>query len=354
MCIRDSLDDILFIAIIGMVGGATSFETIHAFAQCRHAWLKTILKLPHGIPSHDTIYRVFCALDAKVFSQCLGDWLAEWCDTIPGLRHIAVDGKSLRGARGDTFTGCIHLVEAWATEAGLLLGQEVVAAKSNEIPALPPLLKALNLKGALVTIDAAGCQTSVAATIREQKGDYLLCVKGNQESLRAAVEGAFARAIAADFAGVPHTRHTTVDTRHGRQEERYITVIPPPADLPADWPDVACLVQVNRERTTKAGNASTTHYYISSLAGTAEQLGHLIRRHWAIENELHWSLDVIFDEDANRTRDRNASANLGVVRRLAVSLLTRAPGKKSKPIKMILAAGDTNYLEDVLRQISAI
>lgn len=350
---KHRLDDILMIALIGLIGGASTFETIHAFAKCREAWLRTFLKLPNGIPSHDTIYRVFCALDARVFAECFGRWIAEW-SAAAGLTHIAIDGKSLRGAGGNTFSGCVHLVSAWATEEGLLLGQESVAERSHEIAAIPLLLQTLKLQGALVTIDAAGCQKSIVKTIREKKGHYLLCVKGNQEKLHDALEAAFAAAIAAEFAGVAMTQHASFDDRHGRHEERYVTVIENPQGLPEGWRDVAAIIQVNREREVKGVNASTTHYYISSLAGTAEQMGRLIRRHWAIENELHWGLDVVFEEDANRTRDRNASANLGIVRRLALSLLKRTPGKQSKPIKIVLAAGDTDYLKTVLQEISAI
>ena len=348
---KHRLDDILMIALVGVIGGATTFETIQAFAKCREAWLRTFLQLPNGIPSHDTIYRVFCTLDAKVFAEGFSRWIAEWSSTA-GLTHIAIDGKSLRGAGGNTFSGCIHLVSAWATEQGLLLGQESVAERSHEIAAIPPLLETLKLQGALVTIDAAGCQKTIVETIRAKKGHYLLSVKGNQEKLHAALEAAFAAAIATEFEGVTMTQHASSDAKHGRHEERYVTVIENPQGLPEGWRDVAAIIQVNREREVNGKNTSTTQYYISSLAGTAAQMGRLIRRHWAIENELHWSLDVIFDEDANRTRDRNASANLGIVRRLALALLQRAPGKQSKPTKIVLAAGDTNYLNAVMQGIS--
>jgi predicted transposase YbfD/YdcC len=347
------LDDILVLALAGLLGGATSFETIHAFAKCRENWFRTFLALPNGIPSHDTFYRVFCALDAQVFAECFGRWMADLSEDL-GLKHIAIDGKSLRGAGSNTFTGCVHLVSAWATEHGLILGQASVAERSHEIAAIPVLLKTLQLKGALVTIDAAGCQTAIVKTIREQGGEYLLAVKGNQPTLLAGVETLFANAIATEFEGVTVSRHESVETKHGRREERYVTVIEDPQGLPDDWLDVAAIIQVNREREMNGVNASTTHYYISSLKGSAQQLGHLIRRHWAIENELHWVLDVTFGEDANRTRDRNASANLGIVRRTALSLLKQAPGKQSKPTKIVQAAGDTAFLKTVLQGNSVI
>jgi len=344
---RHRLDDILMIALCAMICGAKSFEAIEAFAEGRQDWLKGFLKLPNGIPSHDTIYRVFCALDAKVSAACFGRWMNELSETL-GFKHIAIDGKSLRGAKGNTFTGCVHLVSAWATEHGLLLGQESVEEKSNEIPAIPVLLKTLHLKGALVTIAAAGCQTEIVETIRDGGGDYLLAVKGNQPTLEAAVEKVFADACATDFEGVSFTQHSTIDDRHGRHEERCITVIENPLGIPADWWNLAAVIQINRERCVNGKNLSTTHYYITSLKGSSKVMAHLIRRHWAIENELHWVLNVSFGEDANRTCDRNASANLGIVRRTAIALLKQDDSKGSKPLKAFRAALNLEYLEMIL------
>jgi predicted transposase YbfD/YdcC len=345
---KHRLDDILMIALIGLIGGATSFETIHEFARCREAWLRTFLTLPNGIPSHDTIYRVFCVLDANVFAASFGRWVAAWSESL-GLKHVAIDGKSLRGAASNTFSGCVHLVSAWASEQGLILGQESVPEMGHEITAIPALLQTLHLKGALVTLDAAGCQTEIVGQIRDQGGDYLIAVKGNQPTLQAAVEQVFADAIADEFDGWTVTQHSSTDRKHGRIEERYVTVIENPPGLPDGWRDVAAVVQVNREREVDGVNTSTTHYYITSLRGTAEQLGHWVRRHWAIENELHWGLDVVFDEDSHRTQDRNASANLGLIRRTALSLLKQAPGKQSKPTKIVKAAGDLGFLSTVLQ-----
>lgn len=348
---KHQLDDILAIALCGILCGATSFEGIHTFAQCREDWLKTFLALPNGIPSHDTIDRVFCALDAKVFAACFGRWMADLGEAL-GLKattHIAIDGKSLRGAAGNTFSGGVHLVSAWATEHGPILGQESVAERSHEIAAIPVLLKTLHLKGALVTIDAAGCQTEIVRAIRAGGGDYLLAVKGNRPTLHDAVRRVFADACAGDFAGVTFTQHESVEDKHGRHEERYVTAIEDPKGLPDGWLDLGAVVQVNREREANGVNATTTHYYIGSLKGSAKDLGRLIRRHWTIENELHWVLDVSFGEDANRTADRNASANPGVVRRTALSLLTQAPGTASKPNKSLQAALDTAYLKKILQ-----
>jgi predicted transposase YbfD/YdcC len=346
------LDDILLIVLIGLLGGCTSFESIAAFAACREEWLRTFLQLPGGVPSHDTLGRVFAALDPKMFAARVAAWAAQWRPSSP--THIAIDGKSLHGTPDDNFCGVLHLVSAWDTEAGLLLGQAAVADLSNEKAAIPPLLQMLHLKGALVTLDAGGCQKSIAATICEKQGDYLLAVKDNQPKLREAIETAFDRAIATELAGLDVSQHATSDTRHGRVEERYVTVIRHPQGLPEDWPGAAAIVQVNREREAKGRNTSTTHYYVTSRAESAETLGRWIRRHWAIENELHWSLDVVFGEDAYRSGNRRAAANLGLLRRVAVSLLKQTPGRESLRIKMIYAAGRNDYMERLLLQKTRI
>jgi len=209
----------------------------------------------------------------------------------------------------------------------------------------------LELKGALVTLDAAGCQVEIAAQIREQGGDYLLAVKGNQPTLQAAVQAVFDRACEADFAGVRYDMHATVERGHGRQEERYVTVIYEPEGLPAEWPDVAAVVLVGRERKVKGKNVSTSHYYLTSRRGKAKRLGEAIRGHWGIENGLHWGLDVAFAEDANATRAGHAGANLGLVRRLALSLLKQDAAKGSIKAKRLSAALDENYLLRILQGI---
>jgi predicted transposase YbfD/YdcC len=343
---KHRLDDILGITLCAVICGADSFEEIERFGDARHDWLKRFLALPHGIPSHDTFNRVLAALDRKQFAACFGRWMAELC-VATGLRPIAVDGKAVRSAPGDTFSGCLHLVSAWATENGLILGQEAVADGSHEIAAIPELLKVLDLSGALVTIDAAGCQKEIARQIREQKGDYLLAVKGNQPALQRAVHAAFDRAGGNGFRGCDMA--SAVEDGHGRHEERYVTVIADPEGLPDEWADVGAVVMVGREREAAGKNTSAVHYYITSLRGTAEQLAGYVRGHWGVENGLHWCLDVSFREDANRTRDRNAGANLGVVRRVAASLLKQDKGRGSIKGKRFGAALDQTYLERVLR-----
>jgi len=266
---------------------------------------------------------------------------------------IAIDGKAVRAADRNTFSGRLHLVSAWAAENRLILGQQAVAGHSNEITAIPELLNALDLAGAVVTIDAAGCQTEIAERIRGEGGHYVLAVKGNQPTLDAAVRGLVTAAFDADFAGLRHDACEAAEDGHGRHEERYVTVLYDPPGLPADWPDVAAVVAVSRERRAGGKSSSETGYYLTSYAGSAAELGGLIRGHWGIENGLHWVLDVAFREDSHTTRAGHAGANLGLLRRVAVSLLTRAPGKRSIKGKRLKAGWDDDYLLQVLQGITA-
>jgi predicted transposase YbfD/YdcC len=349
---KHALVDVLAIALCAVIAGADSWDEIERFGLAKEAWLRQFLKLPNGIPSHDTFYRVFARVDPRKFGACVGEWMTAVCEAT-GLRHIAIDGKAVRSAPRDTFSGCLHLVSAWAAENRLILGQEAVADGSHEIAAIPELLKVLDLKGALVTIDAAGCQKEIAKQVRQQGGDYLLAVKGNQPTLHEAVRAVFERACEADFAGVRCDGHEQAEDGHGRHEERDTVVVYKPDGLPPEWPDVAAVVLVRRERRSKGERTTTLHYYMSSLRGTAAQLGGLVRRHWSVENQLHWTLDVSFGEDRNKTASQHAGANLGLIRRVAASLLRQDPGKGSIRAKRLSAALDENYLLRVLRGFTA-
>lgn len=347
-----ALTDILVVATCAVIGGAETWDAIALFGRCKEAFFRRFLELPNGIPSPDTFERVFAKLAPAAFGAAFGRWLAGAVEAT-GLVPIAIDGKSVRGAKKATSTGCLHLVSAWATNARLTLGQVSVPDGSNEIAAIPDLLTALDLAGAIVTRDAAGCQKAIARQIRSQGGDYLLAVKGNQPALHAAVEGVFRRACAADFAGVESDGHEEVEGAHGRHEERYVTVVTGPAGLPADWPDVAAVVQVNRERTAGGKTTRSTHYYITSHRGTAAELAGLIRGHWGIES-MHWVLDVVYREDDSRVRAGHAGANLAMIRKVAVSLTRRAPGKGSGVTKRLKAGWDNEFLLQVLQGIPAI
>jgi predicted transposase YbfD/YdcC len=347
------LVDILAIATCAVIGGAESWEAIAEYGRTKEAFFRRFLPLGNGVPSPDTFERVFAKLDPAAFARAFGRWMAAACEAT-GLVPIAVDGKSARRAKRNTATGCLTVVSAWATENRLTLGQVAVPDGSNEIGVIPELLRTLDLAGAIVTIDAAGCQVANACEIRRQGGHYLLAVKDNQPALRAAVERVVEAACEADFSGVAADGDGAVEAAHGREEERYATVIYDPEGIPGCWPDVAAVVQVNREREAGGERTSTTHYYISSYAGTAAEMAAFVRGHWGIENGLHWVLDVVFREDDSRVRAGHAGENLAMVRRAAVALLRRAPGKGTTPTKRLKAGWDDDYLLQVLGGIPAI
>jgi predicted transposase YbfD/YdcC len=346
------LTDILVIATCAVIGGAESWEAIAAYGRTKAEFFGRLLPLDNGIPSPDTFERVFAKLDPGAFAQAFGRWMAAACEAT-GLIPIAIDGKSARSAKRDTATGCLHVVTAWAAENRLVLGTAAVADGSNEIAAIPELLRALDLAEAIVTIDAAGCQVENARIIRNQEGHYLLAVKDNQPTLRAAVEAVFDQACDSDFEEVRSDGHEEVDEGHGRREERYVTVIYDPSGLPPDWPDAAAVIQVNREREMGGQRTCTSHYYLTSNAGTAAEIAGYIRGHWDIENGLHWALDVVFREDRSRIRQGHAGSNLAMIRRVAASLLGRAPGKESGVTKRLKAGWDDSYLLQVLQGIPA-
>jgi len=348
-----ALTDILVIATCAVIGGADTWEAIAEYGRTKADFFRRFLPLAHGVPSPDTFERVFAKLAPDAFAKAFGRWMAGACEAA-GLVPIAVDGKSARRAKRNTATGCLTVVSAWATENRLTLGQVTVADGSNEIAAIPELLRTLELTGALVTIDAAGCQTANAEIIRGQGGHYLLAVKDNQPTLRVAVERVFADACEVDFAGLAVDAHEEAGDGHGRREERYVTVIAAPAGLPDGWTDAAAVVQVNRVRESGGTRTETTHYYLSSYAGSAAEMAAFVRGHWGIENGLHWVLDVVFREDDSRVRAGHAGANLAMVRRVAVALLKRAPGKGTTPTKRLRAGWDDDYLLQVLQGIPAL
>jgi predicted transposase YbfD/YdcC len=349
---RHRLTDILVIATCAVIGGAESWEAIAEYGRTKAEFFRRFLPLDNGVPSPDTFERVFAKLDPGAFAQAFGRWMAAACEAT-GLIPVAIDGKSARRAKRNTATGCLTVVSAWATENRLTLGQVAVPDGSNEIGAIPELLRTLDLAGAIVTIDAAGCQVANAEIIRGQGGHYLLAVKDNQPTLRAAVERVFEEACAADFVGVSVDGDEATEDAHGRHEERYVTLIGNPQGIPSEWPDVAAVVLVNREREVGGERTCTSHYYLTSYAGTAAEMAGFVRGHWGIENGLHWILDVVFREDDSRVRAGHAGANLALIRRAAVALLKRAPGKGTTPTKRLKAGWDDDYLLQVLQGIPA-
>jgi predicted transposase YbfD/YdcC len=345
------LFDIVAIAVLSVACGADDWCDMATFAHVKLDWLKTFLALPGGAPSHDTFRRVFGLLDRKQFAAHLFRWTQALHEATGG-KLIAIDGKTQRRTFA-TRSGlrALHLVTAWASENGLTLGQVACEEKSNEITAIPELLKLLTLKGCTVTIDAMGCQTEIVEGVREQKGHYVLAAKDNQPTLHADLQQVFEDGLNRDFAGVDHDTHTTVEAAHGRLTERTYHAIEIPRDHPQRkrWRDLRTLVMATSCVTRGGEETWETRMFISDLRPRAKSLGEAIRKHWGIENGQHWILDVSFHEDTARQQDRHGSANLGAVRRLIVSLLRQEKTlKRGARAKRMVCALDANYLLKVL------
>jgi predicted transposase YbfD/YdcC len=342
------LVDIVAMAICGVIANCDDWPDIVLFAQERIGWFKRFLKLPGGVPSQDTFGRVFAALDPRAFGRCCVAWLREVSDLV-GVKHIAIDGKTLRGSAGSAM-GPLHLVSAWATEARLTLGQVAVDGKSNEITAIPLLLELLDLSGALVTIDAIGCQKAIAKQIVDRGGDYVLVVKGNQERLLADIQHTVEKALDGELPEGKVRQHTTKDQGHGRQEVRSCVVVEQ-VDGIADrkaWARLTTVGMCRRERTIDGKTTSEVCYFIDSRRMAARRYGDALRSHWGIENNLHWQLDVSFDEDGSRVKERHGAANMALLRKIALGLLKQHPRQESIARKRKLAALDLAFLAETL------
>ena len=347
---RHRLLDIVFIALCAVIADCNDWQEIALFAQERADWFRRFLELPHGIPSHDTLERVFQALDPQAFQSCFLAWVRSWPAAL-GLRHIAIDGKVLRHSGNKVRElGPLALVSAWACEAHLTLGQVAVQADSNEIEAIPRLLELLELQGALITIDAAGCQKNIAAQIVNGGGDYVLIVKDNQERLLADIQASLAAAFETDFAARRHSQYRRAERSHGRREYRCYTVLYD-LDQIRDrdlWAGLAAVGMCYSEREVNGECSAEVRYFIGSSRGSAKKYGGAVRGHWGIENTLHWSLDLTFGEDANRVQERNGAANLGTLRRFALSLLKQHASKLSLKCQRKQAAMNMDVLEKIL------
>lgn len=345
--------DILFIGMCTLICGGESFTDMEDFGEAKEEWLRQFLRLPHGIPSHDTFRRVFAAMDAVAFGQCFMRWSAALHEATAG-QVIALDGKTLRHSF-DTATGqaAIHLVSAWAADSGLALGQLKVDGKSNEITALPALLNLLALPGQVVTMDAMGCQRELAGKIVQKHGDYVLCLKGNQGSLHEEVKYFFEQAQANQWHDVPHGYYETVEKDHGRIETRRCWMVEQVAtdwlERGEQWPGLASIAAITAERQVGGKTTRETRYFISSLRGSAQQLATAARQHWGIENSLHYVLDVTMNEDASRVRKDYAAENLAVLRRIALNAVKKTKDPKSSVRRSIKRAGwDNSFLQAVL------
>lgn len=354
------LIDIITIALCSIISGGSSFNDMELFGKTKEKWLRGFLKLPHGIPSHDTFRRVMSSIKPEEFNKSFFNWIsASYPETVGS--HIAIDGKVLKSsARKRKDISAVHLVSAWRTEnSGLILGQVKTDNKSNEIKAIPELLNALSLKGAIVTIDAMGCQREIAKNITEQQGDYILALKGNQKKIHQEVQSHFKNEIEPDLE-LHNTEyfHDYFEDKYGRIVRRRTWVINEIDKIKSlkNWPGVHSIIAVEGIRQThKEGEVSTEYrYFLSSIEGiTAKQADKTIRNHWAIENHLHWSLDVVFSEDSSRIMEENAVQNVGLLRRIGVSLLKKEnSGKISLKQKTLKCALDEKYLKKVLEGIS--
>lgn len=347
---RHILHEMIVIAIAAILCGAGGWVGIAQFGRSKRVWLQGFLTLPHGIPSHDTFGRVFALLEPAAFEACFRAWVESIRALLPG-EIIAIDSKTLRRSH-DRGAGlaALHLVSAWAAQNRLVLGQVATDAKSNEITAIPRLLELLHIQGCIVTIDAMGCQTKIAALIIARGGDYLLALKGNQGTLAAEVEEAFIDADAKDYVGLPAQVVETVEQGHGRRERRRYRTLGQLGDLSngAAWAGLNMLGMVECECERDGKITRETRYYIGSIGLDAHTFAGAARGHWGIENSLHWSLDVAFREDESRVRDDNARENLAVLRHLALNRLKNDNTKLGIANKRLRAGWDETYLHRLL------
>lgn len=350
------LVEIIIVAVCGVLCGANSWSEIEQYGRAKEPFLRQFLNLEHGIPSHDTFGRVFSLLDAEAFQERFARWVEQVFVVTRG-QVIAIDGKTARRS-GDSTIGkdAIHLVSAWASQNGLLLGQRKVDDKSNEITAIPELLELLYVSGCIVTIDAMGCQTNMAQTIIDQQADYVLALKANQGLLYQDVVDWFDWAHQSDFEGMAHSFHQTTNKGHGRIEIRRCWAIADPLAFEHirhydGWAGLQSIVMVQRERRLAQHVQCETAFYISSLPADAKLLLDCTRAHWSVENTCHWTLDVIFREDDARARMGDSAENLAVVRHIALNLLKHHPAKLSLNRKRFQAALDERFLLELLNQV---
>lgn len=349
------LIDIITITICAVICGAESWDDIEYFGECKYKWFKSFLSLPNGIPSHDTFNRVFAQINPQELEKCFSDWVKSISSLLPG-EQIAIDGKTLRHSYDHSSEQkAIVMVSGFARESGLVLAQRKVSKKSNEITAVPELLKVLELSGAIVTLDAMGCQTKIVSQIVNQKADYLITLKKNQSGLYKRVDELFKLALSDRKNEQFSSNYSVFESDHGRTEQRHYHVLNDIGELvdsSKKWSNFNSAIRVEYSRRLKNGETKCeSRYFITSLSQNAEQLAEYIRGHWAIENQLHWILDVDFNEDNSRIRKDNAPENLAIIRHIALNIL-----KQDKHIKASIrgkrkcAGWDNSYLVKLLKQ----
>ena len=339
-----NLDDIIFIAIASVLSGAESWNEMECYGEMKEEWLKTILELPNGIPSHDTFNRFFSALDADEFENCFLKWIKSVNKATKG-EVISIDGKTIRGSKGLGFKSATHIVSAWADKNEIVLGQIKVDEKSNEITAIPKLLDSLLIKDCIITIDAMGCQKNIAKKIIKKQADYILAVKENQKELFEDIQDSFKMLSS-------NRTNEDLDYGHGRIETRKCLVL---TDLSLvensdKWIGLTSIVKIERERYFKATGKTEKEnsYYISTLTD-ATTINHGVRKHWGIENKVHWVLDVAFNEDHSRKRSGNAAQNFSALNRIALNLLKRDDAKVGIKGKRKIVGWNNEYIFKVLK-----
>ena len=342
------LDEILLLCLLAVLAGAEAFTDIARFGEKKLELLRRFRPFKNGTPAHDHLGDIFATLDAQAFQRCFVAWVSALTQT--PVEVIAIDGKTSRRSVKKGSKEPIHTVSAFAARQRLVLGQVAVAEKSNEIVAIPALLEMMAIEGAVVTIDAMGCQRAIAKKIKDKKADYILALKGNQGTLQEDVELFAAEQKAVDFKDTTVSRHETLDGEHGRIETRKYTAFHDVAWLQErhNWPGLVGVVMVESRREFKDKIERETRFYITSLTLPAALVGPMIRDHWAIENSLHWVMDMIFRDDECRVRTENAPANFVTLKHMANNLIRKAPGKDSQRLKRMTAAWDDDFLASLI------
>jgi predicted transposase YbfD/YdcC len=344
-----TLSDIITLTICAMLSGADGYESIEEFGRNKKTWLKTFLPLQNGIPSHDCIRYVLIKLPPKQFQSAFISWVNEIKENIPEV--IAVDGKTAKGSqRKKQGLAGLHMISAWASSNKLVLGQEATKEKSNEITAIPALLKLLELKDSTVTIDAMGCQLKIAEQIIKQEADYVFGLKGNQGLLHKEVIECFKTALATNFMALPHDSYEEKEKRHGRYDVRKYWIINAPKNLHRvkEWEGLQTIGMVERESTIGDKTTKETRYFISSLQADAKVFANAVRSHWGVENNLHWCMDVTFREDDSRIRTGHGPACMSTLRHICLNLLQKEDSKLSIKKKKLKAAWNDDFRSKVL------
>lgn len=347
--VRYPLDEVLLLCLLAVLAGAEAFTDIARFGEKKRDLLRRFRPFANGTPSHDHLGDIFATLDAQAFQRCFVAWVSALTKTPAEV--IAIDGKTSRRSGGKGSKEPLHMVSAFAARQRLVMGQVAVAQKSNEIVAIPALLDMMAIEGAVVTIDAMGAQRSIARKIIDKKADYIVALKGNQGTLHEDVKLFCAEQQANSFEQTTVSQFKTLDGDHGRIETRQYTVVHDVEWLRErhDWPGLKGIVIVESQREIDAKTSRETRFYITSLTLDAEAVGPMIRDHWAVENSLHWIMDMVFRDDECRVRTENAPANFTTIKHMASNLIRKAPGKDSQRLRRMTAAWDDDFLASLVQ-----